>query len=202
MNIGTVWDEKFLREGYLYGQNPNAFLVSQSKVLKPNCTILFLGEGEGRNACYFASRGFAATAIDASPIGLQKTNDLASQLNVTVETILQDLAHFETDQQYDVLMASFLHLSEPWRTRIFREVMNALKPGGFFIAEFFSQNQLRYSSGGPKNSDLLYTIDSLEDIFYISTVKIQILEEVVDFLDEGRGHQGNAALIRMIIEKY
>ena len=201
MSIANVWDEKFQREGYVYGLYPNAFHVSESARLKSNSSILFLGEGEGRNACYFASRGFAATAIDASPVGLQKTNDLASQLNVIVETILQDLMHFEADQQYDALMASFLHLSEPWRTRIFREVINALKPGGFFIAEFFSQNQLQYSSGGPKNSDLLYTVDSLQDIFSISSAKIHLLEEVVACLDEGRGHQGDAALIRMIIEK-
>ncbi len=201
MSIGKVWDEKFLREGYLYGEKPNAFLAQELENLSKKSLILFLGEGEGRNACYAALMGFDVTALDASEIGLKKTAELAEKMHVTVQTVLQDLEYFQATQQYDVLMASFLHLEEPLRTVAFRSVLGALRPGGLFIAEFFSLKQLPHSSGGPKKSDLLYTTVSLRDVFSVDSARIVLLEETVDHLDEGKGHQGEAYLIRMIIEK-
>lgn len=48
MSIQQIWNEKFSREGYLYGKEPNAFLKEQLKNIKAGSSILFLGEGEGR----------------------------------------------------------------------------------------------------------------------------------------------------------
>jgi SAM-dependent methyltransferase len=199
--IRKVWNEKFSREGYLYGKTPNAFLIPHIDALAPGAKLLLLGEGEGRNACYAASRGIEATALDASDIGLGKAEDLACDMGVKITTLHQDLETWHAEPCYDAVMASFLHLKEPLRTQAFREALNALKPSGVFTAEFFSTEQMPMTSGGPKDPDLLYTVDSLRAIFDVDGCEILRLEAVTDLLDEGKGHQGEARLIRVQVKK-
>jgi hypothetical protein len=200
MSIGNIWNEKFSREGYLYGKEPNAFLKGHIDALQPS-SILFLGEGEGRSACYAAAHGHTVTALDASAIGLAKAQQLALEKSVAINLIHADLEQWEPEQQYDAVMCSFLHLQEPLRTTAFRNAMKALKPQGKFYGEFFATSQLPLTSGGPKNIDLLYTVDSLRDIFSFDGVQIQSLTECSDLLDEGVGHQGDANLIRIEVTK-
>ena len=50
-------------------------------------------------------------------------------------------------------------------------------------------------------AELLYTLESVEKIFDRDDVKIIKLEECVDHLSEGSGHQGDAELIRVIVQK-
>jgi len=196
-----MWNEKFSREGYLYGKKPNAFLASQLQKLDGGSSILFLGEGEGRNACYAALLGFQVTALDASDVGLDKAEELSCEMGVCITTIHADLEQWKSDTQYDFVMCSFLHLAEPLRTKAFREAVRTLKPGGKFIGEFFSTKQLPLTSGGPKDVDLLYNTVDLERTFDIAGAEIEFLEEHLDSLDEGVGHQGEAVLVRVIVRK-
>jgi len=201
MSIQKMWNEKFSREGFLYGKNPNAFLAQQSEHLPSEASVLMLGEGEGRTACYLATLGFKVTALDASDIGLKKTMALAKELGVEVETILADLETWRSDKQYDAVLTSFLHLPEPLRSKAFRHAVDTLKPGGYFMGEFFALEQLSRDSGGPKMPELLYTLESVQNIFNRDDVTLVALESCTDVLDEGTGHQGEADLIRVIVQK-
>ncbi|MEA1918263.1 MAG: class I SAM-dependent methyltransferase [Campylobacterota bacterium] len=201
MSMQKLWNDKYSRDGYLYGKEPNAFLKEQLKNIKKESSILFLGEGEGRNACYAASLGFKTTALDASDIGISKCQELAKAYHVNVTTLHVDLAHWKAEQKFDVVMSSFLHLQEPLRTHAFSQAIQALKSNGLFIAEFFSQKQLPLSSGGPKDLSLLYDAQELQELFLKLDVTPYLISEVIDELDEGAGHQGEAQLIRVIVKK-
>ena len=196
-----IWNEKFSREGFLYGKEPNAFLAANEPLLRPKSRILMLGEGEGRTACYMARKGHIVTALDASDVGLEKTRVLADEIGVEIETIHADLSVWSTAQKYSGVLTSFLHLPEPLRTEAFSHAVDILESGGYFIGEFFSVKQLARDSGGPKMEELLYTLDSLNKIFSRDDVKIIRLEECVDHLCEGSGHQGDAELIRIVVQK-
>ena len=200
-DVGKMWDEKFSREAYFYGTKPNAFLASELEHLQGGSHILFLGEGEGRSACYAATKGFEVEALDASKVGLAKCKALARELGVEVKLHLADLSNYRYSSHYDAIFTSFLHLKEPLRTKAFSEAFEALKVGGHFVGEFFSIKQLTKSSGGPKDSALLYTVESLEGIFDREDAKIVRLEEVENHLDEGSGHQGDAILIRIVVQR-
>jgi len=194
-----MWNSKFSSEDYIYGKEPNKFLKQEIDKLESKAKILFLGEGEGRNTVYAALKGHDATALDASNIGIEKTKQLAREYHVDVKTIHTDIAHWHPSEQYDVIMSSYLHLMEPLRTEAFQKAMVALKEGGLFIGEFFSQEQLARTSGGPKNPDLLYSIDSLQTIF--KEYHIVMLEAMEVELNEGKHHVGEASVIRVIVKK-
>ncbi|WP_092913614.1 class I SAM-dependent methyltransferase [Hydrogenimonas thermophila] len=99
--------------------------------LENQSKILFLGEGEGRNAIYAALKGHEATALDASSIGLEKAKQLSKEYHVEIKTIHTDLAQWQPPiEQYDVMMSSYMHLMEPLRTVAFHKAMEVLKEGG------------------------------------------------------------------------
>lgn len=196
------WNDRFGREGYFYGTNPNAYLASRIDLLKPNQKILFLGEGEGRNAAYAARMGHRVTALDVSEVGLAKARALVHSFGYDMELIHTDLEDWEPECSYDHVLCSFLHLPEPLRTNVFTKVLSILNPGGLFAGEFFSIHQMPRTTGGPKDETLLYTADTLQTIFDQHPVcEIQELRECETELNEGRGHRGIASVVQMTVSK-
>ena len=198
--IRKIWNEKFSREGYLYGKEPNTYLKTVMAKLPAGSRILFLGEGEGRNACYAAAQGYAATAIDASDIGLQKLEQMAREQGVSVETRHLDLAEWVPDETYDAVMCSYLHLEEPLRSDVFVKALSVLEEGGVFAGEFFATSQLGRDSGGPKDEALLYDLRSFEKLKR-PWFADERLEACSVELDEGKGHRGTADVIRVLFRR-
>ncbi len=201
MSMQKMWNEKFSRDGFLYGKEPNAFLAVNEHLLAPKSSVLMLGEGEGRTACFMALKGHEVAALDASDIGLDKTRVLAKESGVEIETIHADLSEWKSSRTYNGVLTSFLHLPEPLRTEAFSHALDTVESGGYFMGEFFSLKQLTRDSGGPKMPELLYTLESVEKIFKRDDLKVIKLEACVDHLSEGAGHQGEAELIRVIVQK-
>lgn len=198
MEQQEFWNQKFSRDGYLYGKEPNEFIKSTYVNFKKNQRVLCLGEGEGRNAIFFAKNGFEVSAIDASDIGLEKLNKRALDEKLEIKTFCMDLNDWKVVEKYDVIVASYLHVYDYEREQLFKKIEDSLEKDGYFVAEFFSTKQLNYISGGPKDENLLYTIEDFENHF--KSCKKELKEEIV-LLDEGIGHQGNACVIRVVIQK-
>lgn len=198
MSQQEFWNSKFSRDGFLYGLKPNTFIASKIKLMPRNSDVLCLGEGEGRNAIFLAKRSMNVTAIDASNIGLSKLEQRAKEENLSIKTQCLDLNDWEAKEQYDVIVASYLHMYKNEREALFEKIEESLKPDGYFIGEFFSTKQVDYTSGGPKDLDLLYSVDDFKKAFALYEADIK---EQVTILDEGKGHQGEACVIRVIIQK-
>ncbi|MAD41510.1 MAG: tellurium resistance protein [Arcobacter sp.] len=198
MSQQEFWNSKFSRDGFLYGIKPNTFLASKIKLLKRESDLLCIGEGEGRNAIFFSKRGFNVSAIDASDIGLKKLEQRAKEENLNINTFCQDLNTWESNKKYDVIVASYLHMYREERAQLFEKIEESLNQDGYFIGEFFSTKQLDFNSGGPKDEDLLYTVDDFKKSFLYCDKDISEQEVI---LDEGKGHQGDACVIRVVIQK-
>ncbi|HQS67392.1 MAG TPA: class I SAM-dependent methyltransferase [Sulfuricurvum sp.] len=195
------WNDRFGREGYFYGTTPNRYLASHIDMLPPQQTLLFLGEGEGRNAVYASQCGHTVTALDAAEIGLAKTALLAQQKGLEIALIHTDLEQWNPLQQYDAIMCSFLHLTEPLRSEVFSKSLAQLNKGGVFVGEFFSIHQFSKNTGGPKALELLYTANDLLAI--MDTLPCDVLElcEMDTELQEGKVHNGLASVVRLKVRK-
>lgn len=198
------WNTKFEKDGFMYGEKPNMFIKYNLNGVKKNGKVLCLAEGEGRNAIFLAQEGFHVETIDNSDVGVNKLNAKAKELNLDITAHHMDLNDWNPQTQtYDAIVASFMHLPEPLRTQTFKHCIDALNINGRIIMEFFSKDQMRenYSSGGPKDLDLLYEVETLSPIFNADNLQMIQLSQEVDTLDEGWGHQGLASLVRLIIKK-
>ncbi len=189
------WDERYAREEYIYGIEPNNFLKEQLALLKPG-RILFPAEGEGRNAVYAASLGWQTDAFDQSVEGQKKALKLAAQKSVAIHFTIQSLSDWNPEaEKYNCIALIFVHLPEALRQQVHKSAIKALKPGGTLILEAFTINQLPRASGGPKNAELLFTREMISTDF--KNLSILKLTETQVQLNEGPLHQGIADVIQL-----
>ena len=90
-----MWDERFIGLEYIYGKEPNDFLVGVASKI-PQGKVLCLADGEGHNGTYLASLGYEVVSEDQSIVGLEKAQKLAQEKQVKITTIHADLADFVT----------------------------------------------------------------------------------------------------------
>ena len=196
------WDQAYSDvEGYKYGEQPNAFLKEQAHRIPPRARVLLPGDGEGRNGVWLAEQGHQVCALDNSAVGLAKAEALAHRRQVTLQTVLVDLADWQPEPaSADAVVLTYLHLPPPLRTPVMHKLVQALKPGGVLLLEAFHPRQLQYSSGGPKNEAMLYTLDMLRGDLAADMQEL-LASESETLLDEGPGHQGPAYVTRWIGQK-
>lgn len=193
------WDERYARQEYIYGTEPNKFLKEQLTNLKPG-KILFPAEGEGRNAVFAASLGWQTDAFDQSIEGQMKALKLAADKKVSINYLIQSLEAWNPEpDQYDCIALIFVHLPDGLRQHVHNSVIKALKPGGTLILEAFTLNQLPRTSGGPKTAELLFSEEHVTSDF--KELTFMKLEERQCILDEGPLHQGLADVIQLIAIK-
>jgi SAM-dependent methyltransferase len=191
-----MWDERFNTAEYIYGTDPNDFLVSVTPQI-PVGKVLCLADGEGRNGVYLATLGYAVTSVDQSMVGLEKAQKLAQSKNVTLTTIQANLADFMIEPNtWDAIISIYCHLPSSLRKVLYPKVVQGLKPNGVFVLEGFSPQQLQYNTGGPKDLDLLPILGALKE--ELELLDWEISQEVERELKEGRYHQGKAAVIQML----
>jgi trans-aconitate methyltransferase len=196
----NFWDQNFSAPGYKYGTTPNAFLVDQAARLQAPSDVLLPGDGEGRNGVWLAQQGHRVTALDSSRVGLDKAHALAQERGVRIATVLADLADWTPEpDSVDALVLIYLHLPPSMRAAAHQRLMNALRPRGLLIVEAFHPEQLKHSSGGPKDAAMLYTLDTLRQDF--AGLQELLAYEGLTTLNEGPGHQGLAHVTRWVAQR-
>lgn len=193
------WNQRYCEADYYYGTEPNSFFKSFVDQHKPG-KLLLTGEGEGRNAVYAAAKNFQVHAIDLSKVAKEKALKLALSKNLSICYQVKDLRMIEDIETYDYIVMIYNHFPPEFRTDILNRIQNALKPGGILVFEAFSKKQFFEKSGGPKNSDMLYSVEEIKKEF--NQVSFICFEERREYLEEGKGHQGEAEIIRFTAKKY
>ncbi len=195
----TNWNERYSEPGFVYGTTPNAFLFSVVNKI-PQGKVLMLAEGEGRNAVYLATLGYQVTAVDGSAVGLQKAEKLAAERDVKITTIVADLAAFKIlPGEWEGIVSCYCHVPSAIRVPLHHSVVMGLKPGGVFVLEAFSEEQLSKDTGGPKSLDMLMKLKGLKQ----ELVGLDFIHAVTMDRDvrEGSRHTGLASVVQLLCIK-
>jgi SAM-dependent methyltransferase len=194
-----MWNERYSADEYAYGTQPNDFLVSVSSRI-PQGKILCLGEGEGRNAVYLASLGYEVVAVDQSEVGLAKAQKLAAQRQVTIKTVVADLAEFVIEPKtWQGVVSIFCHLpSELWG-QVHTRAIAGLTPGGMLVLEAYTPRQLDFKTGGPPNIDWLVSLEKVKS--KLTGLDFEIAFEIEREVIEGIYHTGTAAVVQVLGKK-
>ena len=191
-----MWDERYSTEDYAYGTEPNKFLEANFFQI-PQGNVLSLAEGEGRNAVFLAKKGYAVTAVDGSSVGLNKARKLAEENGVTIETVHTDLADYDIgESKWDGIISIFNPLPSSLRKQLYRQVAAALKPGGVFLLEAYTPEQIRNSTGGGSSVDTMQTERSLRA--ELPSLRFTHLVELEREVLEGAYHTGVGAVVQAI----
>ncbi|MDD5185864.1 MAG: class I SAM-dependent methyltransferase [Paludibacter sp.] len=189
-----IWNQRYAQEEYVYGVNPNEFYKEELSKLQPG-KILFPAEGEGRNAVYAAIKGWDVVAFDSSEEAKKKAEKLAEKNNVRLNYQTASIEEFEYDENsFDAIVLIYVHTMN--REQNHQKLLRMLKPGGVIILEGFSKEQLMNNSGGPRNSEMLFSEEELTRDF--NDLKEKQITKTETELNEGQLHKGKASVIRLL----
>jgi tellurite methyltransferase len=137
--VAQVWDERYAAPSYLFGKEPTPFLKHYVGYLKKGKAI-DIAMGEGRNAAFLASQGFQVEGVDCSAKAIEKAKNLATEKGVAFDAKVQNLDFFLMPlMRFDtILMTYFRPLP-----RFFSEIRRGLVPGGTFLLEAYTVDQLK-----------------------------------------------------------
>jgi 2-polyprenyl-3-methyl-5-hydroxy-6-metoxy-1,4-benzoquinol methylase len=193
------WNERYAQEEYAYGLQPNVFFKDAIGEI-PKGKLLFPAEGEGRNAVFAAQLGYEVYAFDTSKEAKIKADKLAEAYGVTLDYNVGNLEALNYPENYfDAVILIYAHVPAEVRTEFCQHLLHLLKPNGQIIFEGFSQEQLLYTSGGPKNSEMLFSESQVKNDFL--NVTFDLLTTEVISLDEGKYHQGLGSVVRFKAKK-
>ena len=200
-----MWNERYAAEEYAYGKAPNAFFKQFLDTYQPRGNILLPAEGEGRNAVYAAKIGLSVFAFDISEEGKKKALALAQREKVNIDYQVLDMSDIALkDNEYDAVALVFAHFPSSHLHVYHRKIAKTVKPGGFICLEAFALGHEEFQrsnpkAGGPKDIDMLFTIELIKRDFPEFTPLL--LEECEVKLLEGKFHDGKSKVLRFIGKK-
>jgi hypothetical protein len=193
------WDERYAEPGFAYGTEPNDHLANHLHLIPPG-PVLLPADGEGRNGVAVAAAGHPVCCVDQSSVGLQKAHQLAQERGVHIETITADLASYTIEPNaWSGVVLIFCHLPPPLRKKLHAACVQALTPGGVLILEAYTPAQLAHNTGGPRDHDLLMTLDLLRE--ELDGLTMLHAAEVTRHIREGRYHDGLSATVQIVAQR-
>ena len=138
-----MWNERYSAEEYIYGTEPNAFLVEMVKGRKAG-KALDVGMGQGRNAIWLAQQGWDATGFDPAERAVAQAGETAKKLGVSITTEIKGAETFAFgERRWDLIVLSYVSFRE-----IAATVSLALRPGGIVVIEGFHRDATKGNSIG------------------------------------------------------
>jgi SAM-dependent methyltransferase len=155
------WDRRYAGKELVWSAEPNRF-VAAALGDEPPGRALDLAAGEGRNAVWLAERGWRVTAVDFSPVALEKGRELAAASGVDIDWIQADLAGWTPPaEHFDAVLLAYLHLPSAQLEPVLAGAASALTPGGRLVAVGHHRDNLEEGVGGPQDPAVLQTVEGL-----------------------------------------
>lgn len=155
---------------------PNAFLVSTAKGLKPG-TALDVAMGQGRNAVYMAAAGWDVTGFDLAEEGMKVAVENASKAGARITTVKAGFEDFDYGKErWDLIY--FVYTDAPIvDPQYVARIRDALKPGGLVLIDRPFRSLTDPEPGWPdteqdKVNALVKAWSGLQIVFYEDTTGI------------------------------
>jgi SAM-dependent methyltransferase len=151
------WDERHTAEAPIESREPDPTLIKEIEGMRPG-RALDLGSGDGRNAVWLASHGWRVTAVDFSPVALERGRTLATACGVGVDWELADLLEWVPPAgAFELVALFFIHLPPDERHVVYTRAAAAVTPGGTLLIVGHDRTNVSDGVGGPQDPNVLFT---------------------------------------------
>ncbi len=196
------WEARYAATStYLFGTEPNCFLVEAASHLPPAAKILAVADGEGRNGVFLASRGHRVHAVEYAATAIARAQRLAASQGVSLDIEQADVLRWRWPvAAYDAVVAIFVQFVPPAaRPAFFANMVAALRPGGLLLLQGYRPEQIANGTGGPSDPAHCYTEELLRTEF--AGLTLLHLRSHDAEIAEGTAHHGPSALIDLVARK-
>ncbi len=197
LGMSDMWDQRYSEHADAFGEHANDFLVSAwHHIPRGVGPVLCIGDGQGRNGVFLATQGFDVVSVDLSTVGLAHATELAERRGVAVTTVAADLAEWVPPPDCAAVVSIFCHMPSAVRSAAYPRLVAALAPGGVWIMESYTPDQIGRGTGGPSSPDPMHDRVTIQR--ELATLQTVQLDELVRPVVEGSFHTGDAAVVQYV----
>jgi tellurite methyltransferase len=188
----NAYDERYEQPGYYWGKAPSQMCYRVLQLLPPDrpLRLLDIGCGEGRNAVFFSRNGYQVTAFDASPRGVEKTRQLATDAGVPINAFVADINVFRLTEPFDVLFSTGVlqYVPPALRPDLFAHYQEHTCAGGLNAFSVFVAKP--FIPRAPDADETAHSWLSGELLTYYHDWRVEFCtEEIFDCMSSGVPHQ-------------
>ena len=199
----NYWNEKFAAtEELVYTETVNRFVKQYCEDL-PKGKMIDLAGGEGRNAIFFAEKGWQVENIDISNVGLTKFLKFADERGVTEKVFANcaDATGFESVlTPVDLGVVAYLQIEVNDLADALDCLIENIRTGGVLFGVWHSRANLGSDYSGQQNPDLLADIDEIREIMADQLVEIEVLENLEGQIQTKDGLKPSITLVLKAIK--
>ncbi|MED1793383.1 class I SAM-dependent methyltransferase [Brevibacillus nitrificans] len=190
----------YLQEEYYWGKEPNQLAKSvlnyyQDEPVQGKRAV-DLGAGEGRDSVFLAKQGFAVTAMDFAPAGLEKAKRLAKEMGTTLHTVEGDINQFLLTEPVDLLysIGALQYIHPENRAKQFKQWQECTAPGGLHVLFAFTRHPEVEIAPDWGENEYLYDRDELLG-YYTGWETLHTEEMIFDCQSSGIPHRHAARIL-------
>ena len=192
----TAWNQRYAGSDLVWSAAPNIWVQQLTHDLTPG-TALDIAAGEGRNALWLAARGWQATAVDFSAVGLQRAATLAEKHlgrdAGRLMTLEADVERWVPQaRSFDLVLVVYLHLRQKQRSAVMLAAAEAVAPGGTLLVVGHDLENLTSGHGGPQDPAVLYRPDDIVADIESAQLLVVRAETAVRALTDAEGQPADA----------
>lgn len=143
------WNEKYLREGLIWGKSPSigVRMFAAHVIARGKKNVLDVGCGYGRDSAYLAEKGCVVTGVDVSRRAVDLARSTWTGLPAVFKLGTGENLEFK-DRSFEAVWSSnFLHLFQRKRDLLLREMKRVLNIGGLLGFSVASTRDPGYGIG-------------------------------------------------------
>ncbi|HEY2577572.1 MAG TPA: class I SAM-dependent methyltransferase [Streptosporangiaceae bacterium] len=172
------WDDRYGSAEQIWSGQPNAQLVAQAGELTPG-EALDVGCGEGADVIWLASRGWAVTGVDVSPVALERAAKHAAaqggQVAGRITWRQEDLLTWAPEpERFDLVTAAYMHLPGGAFESFQRGLAAAVRPGGTLLMMTHHPDDLHANVGRTGHPGMFPSAEDLAAALDPSAWKIAV----------------------------
>lgn len=174
----NYWNEKYDTDEFIYTTVANRFVVEYLESLEPGKVIDVAG-GEGRNAVWFAERGWQAEVVDFAEKAVAKFLKFAAERGVAdhcIGTVADATSFVAKLAPADLGVVGYLQVPKETLAKAISNLVAQLRPGATFFGVWHALDNLEGGFGGPRDPEVLPSVASLTEILSAFPVKIEVIE--------------------------
>lgn len=176
------WNERYAGHAYVWDVRPNRFVEQHLAGMAPGSAI-DLAAGEGRNAVWLARQGWQVTAVDFSPVGLEKARRLAADHDVAerLQTVVADVLTFEPPGTVDLVLIAYLQIPAAQQRTVLERAASWLRTGGTLFVIAHDRSNIERGHGGPSDPDVCYDVDgTVEALAGLEVMAAEVVRREVE----------------------
>jgi SAM-dependent methyltransferase len=159
------WNQRYAEEPW--PEAPSHWLTTNADLLPAPGRALDIAGGTGRNALWLAKLGWDVTIIDVSDVALIIAADHATEVGLSLATVLSDLCTSPLPHGPWRLVMLFHYLDR----ELFPQIESVLEPGGLLIGSLATVTNLERNERPPRpylieDGELPSLLDDLEVLRY------------------------------------